>query len=83
MVLPNKRNIVYRCVNKHPSLKTKFFDDDYLPPLLSKLKINLVMGDFNINLLNNDISPEVSEFFDNLPLHFFPPYILQHTRLAK
>lgn len=65
MVLPNKRNIVYRCVNKHPSLKTKFFNDEYLPPLLSKLKINLVMGDFNINLLNKDAKHEVSEFFEN------------------
>ena len=33
------------------------------------------MGDFNISLLNNDTNPEVSEFFDNLSLHFFALYI--------
>ena len=25
LVLPNIRNVVYRCVYKHPSMKTKFF----------------------------------------------------------
>ena len=41
------------------------------------------MGDFNKNLLRSDTKPQVSEFFDNLSSHFFAPYILQPTRLAK
>ena len=41
------------------------------------------MGEFNIYLVNSDTNPEVSEFFDNLYSHFFAPYILQPTRLAK
>ena len=54
-------------------MKTKFFNDEYLTPLLSRIneeeKICLLMGDSNINLLNGDTKPvfsEVSEFFDNL-----------------
>ena len=87
LVLPNKRNAVYRCVYKHPIMKTKFFDNAYLTPLLLRInkeeKICLLMVDFNINLLSSDTKPEVSDFFDNLSLHLFAPCILQPTRLAK
>ena len=36
-----------------------------------------------INLMNSDTKPKVFEFFDNLPLHLFGPYILQPPRLLK
>ena len=32
------------------------------------------MGDFNINLVNSDTKPEVSEFFDSFSSHFFTRY---------
>ena len=68
-------------------MKTKFFNDEYLTPLLSRInkeeKICLLMGDFNKNLLRSDTKPQVSEFFDNLSSYFFAPYILQPTRLGK
>ena len=64
-------------------MKTMFFKDEYLAPLLTRIKISLLMGDFNISLLNNNINPEVSEFFDNLFLHFFALFILQHSRSAR
>ena len=67
--------------------KSKFFNDEYLTPLLSRInkekKICLLMGDFNINLLKSDTKSEVSEFFDNLSSHFFAPYSLQPARLAS
>ena len=56
LVLPNKRNIVYWCVYKHPSIEAKF--SYIVTPLISRInkeeKIYLVIGDFNINLLNSD-----------------------------
>ena len=68
-------------------MQTKVFSDEYLISLLSRInkeeKTFLLMGDFNINLLNSDTKPEASEFFDNLPSHFFAPYILQPKRLNK
>ena len=41
------------------------------------------MGDFNINLLNSDTDPNVSDFYDILSSNFFVPYILQPARLTK
>ena len=56
-------------------MKTKFFNDEYLTPLLSRInkeeKLWLLMGDRDINLLSSNTKPEVSEFFDNLSLHLF------------
>ena len=77
LVLPNKKNVVYGCVYKHLSMKRKFFNDEFLTPLLSRInkkeKICLLMGDLNINLLSSDTIPDASEFFDNLSSHFFAP----------
>ena len=59
-------------MRKHPCMRTKFFNDEYLTPLLSRInklkKICLFLGGFTINLLNSDTKPEASEFYDNLSL---------------
>ena len=56
-------------------MKTKFFNDEYLTPLLSRTnkeeKLWLLMGDRDINVLSSNTKPEVSEFFDILSLHLF------------
>ena len=69
---------MYRCVYKHPDMNAKFCNDEYLTPLLLKInkedKLCLLMGDFNINLVNSDTKPEVSEFFDSFSSHFFTGY---------
>ena len=46
-------------------------------------KTCMSMGDFNKNLLNTEINTNIPEFSDNMPSHFFAPYILQPTRLTK
>ena len=43
----------------------------------------MLMGDFNINLLNTGTNTNISEFYDNMASHFFAPYILQPARLTK
>ena len=41
------------------------------------------MGNFNLNLLNNENKSEISEFHEALSSHFFAPYILQPTIIVK
>ena len=56
-------------------------NDDYLNELLDKLskenKTILLIGDFNINLLNYNIHPRTNEFLDSLSSHYFLLHFLQ------
>ena len=45
-------------------------------------KYCLVMGDFNINLLNTDSHAATEEFLDIITSYYFSPHILQPTRLT-
>ena len=53
---PKKANTIIGCIYKHPNMNINEFNDDYLNELLDRLskenKTILVLGDFNINLLN-------------------------------
>ena len=70
-------------------MKISNFNNEYLTPLVIKIlreeKTCLLMGDFNINLLNTDTDTDhnVPDFYDILSSNFFAPYILQPTRLVK
>ena len=68
-------------------MKINDFNYEYLTPLLAKIlheeKTCLLMGDYNINLLNTDTNRNISDFYDILSSNFFAPYILQSTKLAK
>ena len=52
----NNSNMVIGCIYKHPKVSVSEFTEDYLVPLLEKLakekKETILMGDFNINILN-------------------------------
>ena len=52
----NNSNTVLGCIYKHPKVSVIEFMEDYLVPLLEKLakekKETILMGDFNINILN-------------------------------
>ena len=65
-------------------MNTKFLNDEYLMPLLSKVdqeeKIFLLMGNFNFNLLSSNTKPKVSEFMDNFP---YISILYAFLRLAK
>ena len=68
-------------------MNTEKFNIDYLEPLLENLdkenKICFLTGDFNINLLNIETKPSVSDCYDQLSSHYFAPYILQPTRITE
>jgi hypothetical protein len=58
----------------------------YLDIVMDKIsrekKYCVMMGDFNLNLLNADSHPGTNEFLNTLGSYFFNPYILQPTRIT-
>ena len=70
VVLPKKSNLIVGCIYKHPCMDICTFNDHYLNPLLDNLskeanKTIVLLGDFNIDLLNFDTSEYVSSFLDD------------------
>ena len=66
------------------------FNDHYLNPLLGSLskevnKTIVLLGDFNIDLLNFDrsTSEHVSNFLDELASNLLQPQVLLPTRISK
>ena len=64
------------------------FNDHYLNPLLDNLskeanKTIVLLGDFNIDLLNFDTSEHVSTFLDDLASNSLQPQILLLTRISN
>ena len=80
------KNDIIGCIYRHPSMPTYEFNDCYLRQLINKLshenKNTILMGDFNINLLNYDIDNDVSEFFDTLCSNSLLPTITLPTRIT-
>ena len=87
LIFPNKRNMICDFIYKHPNMKISRFNNQYLMPLLTNIqkeeKTCMLTGDFNINLLNTKTNTNISEFYNNMPSHFFALYILQPPRLTK
>lgn len=79
-------NVVVGCLYKHPLMNVKDFINLYLNPFLDKIskehKSIVLMGDFNINLLNHNVDPNVNEFLDSLHSHHILPFINLPTRLT-
>lgn len=85
-VMPNNQpNYIVGCIYKHPSFSINDFNKKYLCPLLEGIsredKKIALLGDFNINLLNNK-KPEVNEFVDILSSYLVIPTISLPTRVT-
>ena len=64
------------------------FNDHFLNPLLEKLykeanKTIVLLGDFNIDLLNFDRSSHINTFLDDLASNSLQPHIFLPTRVCK
>ena len=74
LIFLNKENIICGTIHKHPGVKISDFNNEYLTPLLAKIlqeeKTCLLMGDFNINLLNTYTDHNISDFYDILLSNF-------------
>ena len=84
--LPNQSNMIVGCIYKHPSFSKRYFTDEYLQAVLDKTnrerKILVILGDFNINLLD-DQSLDVNHFVDCLSSNSVLPLITLPTRFSN
>ena len=84
----NKRekNTIVGCIYRHPSMSVTEFNNDYLMNLLEKINLEhkniVLMGDYNINLLNYDNSPDTSQFLNSMCSYSLFPTITQPTRVT-
>lgn len=78
-------NIVCAIVYRHPNSNLEKFSD-YLIATVDKIskenKYCILMGDFNINLLNFETHPSTEEFINALGSYCFQPHIIQPTRIT-
>lgn len=80
------KNIIIGCIYKHPKMPIYEFMESYMNILLIKLqngnKNKMLLGDFNINLLNYDSDPNTTEFADSMFSSYFFPCINIPTRIT-
>ena len=81
------KNTIVGCIYRHPCMPVSEFNTIYLDTLLEKLSFEnkniILMGDFNINILNYDCSPDTSTFLNNMCSSALFPYITQPTRVSS
>ena len=81
----NENNMVAGCIYKHPKQTILDFLDNHLLPLLEKLsnenKQILIIGDFNINLLNYD-DKNTANFLDTMFSYSYLRFINTPTRVT-
>ena len=81
----NQTNTICSVIYRHPSCNLENFTD-YLTSCIDKVsnekKNCIIMGDFNINLLNFESHSPTEEFFNTMTSYFFQPHIIQPTRIT-
>ena len=81
----DQRNTVCLVIYRHPHSNLENFSD-YLINVNDKIsneqKYCVVMGDFNINILNCESHDGTDDFLNTMFSYFFQPYILQPTRIT-
>ena len=86
LVFKNKPNFVVGAIYRHHVLTPIEFSNSFLLPLLEKLnkqgKLLILLGDFNLNLLNHNIENNVASFIDILENYLMLPYISLPTRIT-
>ena len=82
----SQSNIICSVIYRHPNGNFDNFQS-YFSNMINKLsnerKYTIVMGDFNINLLNYKTHPPTEEFINNISAYCFQPHILQPTRITE
>ena len=81
----NEKNMMADCIYKHPKKTIPNFLDNHLLHLLEKLshenKQILIMGEFNINLLNYD-NKNTANFLGTMFSNSYSPFINTHTKVT-
>ena len=80
------RNIVCSVIYRHPNNNLGNFTT-FLTKAIDKIsrenKFCILMGDFNINLLNYESHTPTDDFINNLGVFCFQPHIIQPTRITE
>ena len=84
---PKKTNVIVGCIYHHPHMDLNEFIDYYVNNLLDQLskenKTVFLLGDFNIDLLNQDQLSLTNDFLHSLSFHMLLPHIAQPTRIRN
>ena len=79
--------MIIGCIYKRPKQGTHDFNENYILPLMDKLsrekKDILIMGDFNINLLNYNNDKDTITFLDTMFSNSFSPIITLPTKVGS
>ena len=87
VLIPNKQNQLIGTVYKHPSMNVSKFNHEYLTDILTKIKNEnkniILMGDFNVNLVNYYKNRGTFGFLEQLFNYNFTPQITFPTRITE
>ena len=82
----NSKNTIIGCIYRHLCMDPAEFNHVCLHDVLEKLSNEnntvVLMGDFNIDLLEHDSNIDSSAFLDKMHSSFFLPYISSPSRLT-
>ena len=74
-----QKNLIIGFVYKHPKHEVEDFTNNHMMPLPDKLsnenKDIMIMGHFNINLINCNDDKSISNFLDTMLSHSFLPQL--------
>ena len=87
LTLDNNKKILAGCIYRHHT-PVKDFIDNFFMDILNKIHLErnkscVIMGDFNIDLLQIDNDNDSCNFFDILSAQGFRPLILQPSRVTS
>ena len=81
-----KKNTIYGCIYRHPSMEIEEFNKNYFENFLRNLssenKTTYLLGDFNINLLEIDSDENINNYYNIFISNLFIPHITLPTRIT-
>ena len=81
-----KKNTIFGCIYRHPSMEIEEFNKNYFENFLRNLslenKTTYLLGDFNINLLEIDSDENINNYYNILISNLFIPHITLPTRIT-
>ena len=87
MLNKGKKNEIYACIYRHPTMEIEDFNEKYFERFLEKLskenKISYLLGDFNVDLLKIETDENTQKFYNILTSHLFIPHITIPTRITS
>ena len=71
IINPKHKNVIVGCISRHPCMKLKEFNNDFMTYLSEKLlkeknKHIILMGDFNADLLKYENDTDTTDFLDQI-----------------